>query len=381
MTAHSRRLLHSISKYRSTRKNIMVNQTMPAQESPGLAAVDLRSDTVTKPTARMYERMQSAPVGDDGLDGDPTVQELESVTAGLLGKEAGLFMPSCTMANFVAVLSQAQRQEQVVLESSAHMYTSERGSATFTSLFYLSIAGTAGAMDLDLLEEALQGGSNKLKTALVCMETSHNNAGGTVLPLAHMQAVHYMASSRGMAVHLDGARLFNAAVALNVAPAEIAQHADTVSLCLSKGLSAPVGAVLAGSRRTMEKARLLRKMVGGQQRQAGIMAAAGLEAVQFMGRRLEEDHARARRLSEGLNNLHPLLSATAPQTNIVQVDISRTGRDSAQWVADLEQAGVRTRPWGRHRLRCVTHRHIDDTAIDQAIVRFGTVAATLQPQA
>ena len=339
--------------------------------------VDLRSDTVTRPTEAMYERMRLAPLGDDGLDGDPTVGELEAVTAGVLGKEAGLFVSSCTMANLLAVLAQVPRQEQIVLESAAHMYTSERGSATFTGAFYLGVSGTSGAMDLDLLEDALQTGSTKLKTALIALETSHNNAGGAALPLDHMWAVRNIAEARGIAVHLDGARLFNAAVAQAVSPAEIAGYADTASLCLSKGLSAPVGAVLVGSRRTIESARHFRKMLGGTQRQAGIMAAAGLEAVEHMVARLTEDHARARRLGAGLNGVHPHLSASEPQTNIVQVDVSKTARTSGQWVADLEQVGLLARPWGKNRLRCVTHRHIDDADIEFAVEAFRAVSTSL----
>ena len=283
------------------------------------APVDLRSDTVTHPTAAMYERMRTAPIGDDGLDGDPSVRALEAHVAARLGKEAGLFVPSCTMANLLAVLAQTQRNEQVVLESSAHMFTSERGAATFTGLFYQGVSGTDGAMDLNRLDDALLSGGHRLKTSLVAMETSHNNAGGAVLPLDHMQAVYGMANAAGIPVHLDGARLFNAAVALGVPAAEITQYADTVSLCLSKGLSAPVGAVLAGSKAVMSRARTLRRMLGGTQRQSGIMAAAGLEGVQSMTERLVEDHARARRLSDGINGLAPALSATVPQTNIVQV--------------------------------------------------------------
>ena len=157
------------------------------------APVDLRSDTVTHPTATMYERMRTAPIGDDGLDGDPTVRELEAYVAAQLGKEGGLFVPSCTMANLLAVLAQTQRNEQVVLESAAHMYTSERGAATFTGSFYLGLPGSDGAMDLNRLEDALLAGGHRLKTALVTMETSHNNAAGAVLPLDHMQAVHGLA--------------------------------------------------------------------------------------------------------------------------------------------------------------------------------------------
>lgn len=341
-------------------------------DNPALP-VDLRSDTVTHPTAAMYERMRTAPIGDDGLDGDPSVRALEAHVATLLGKEAGLFVPSCTMANLLAVLAQTQRNEQVVLESSAHMYTSERGAATFTGLFYQGVSGTDGAMDLNRLEEALLSGGHRLKTALVAMETSHNNAGGAVLPLEHMRAVYGMANAGGIPVHLDGARLFNAAVALGVPAAEITQYADTVSLCLSKGLSAPVGAVLVGSKAVMARSRTLRRMLGGTQRQSGIMAAAGLEGVQTMTDRLVEDHVRARRLSDGINRLAPALSATVPQTNIVQVETADSGMTNTQWVAALQAEGLLTRPWGRTRLRCVTHRHIEDEDIDSAVQAFAVV--------
>lgn len=350
--------------------------TQRISDDPSRALVDLRSDTVTQPTAEMYERMRTAPIGDDGLDGDPSVRALEAHVAACLGKEAGLFVPSCTMANLLAVLAQTQRNEQVVLESAAHMYTSERGAATFTGLFYQGVPGTDGAMDLNRLEDALLSGGHKLKTSLVAMETSHNNAGGTVLPLDHMQVVYGMAHAGGIAVHLDGARMFNAAVALGVEPIDIARHADTVSLCLSKGLSAPVGAVLSGPRAVMTRARTLRRMLGGTQRQAGIMAAAGMEGVQHMGARLGEDHVRARRLSDGLNRLDPALSATVPQTNIVQVETADTGMTNAHWVTALEAAGLLTRPWGRTRLRCVTHRHIDDAGIDAAIDAFKKVLSS-----
>jgi len=336
-------------------------------------AVDLRSDTVTRPTEAMYERMRSASIGDDGLDGDPSAQELEDEVARRLGKEAGLFVPSCTMANLLAVLAQGRRNEQVALESSAHMYMSERGSATFTGMFFLGIAGTDGAMDLNQLETALQSGGHKLPTALVAMETSHNNAGGAALPPDHMQAVYDMAQARGVAVHLDGARLFNAAVALDVMPDMLARHADTVSLCLSKGLSAPVGAVLAGPSKAVACARALRRMLGGTQRQIGIMAAAGLEGLRNMGARLAEDHVRARRLSDGINALGGKLAATVPQTNIVQIETAGTTLSNTQWVAALEAEGLRVRPWMQTRLRCVTHRHIDDTAIDHAVHSFAVV--------
>lgn len=338
---------------------------------------DLRSDTVTQPTAAMYERMRTAPLGDDGLDGDPTARELEALVARKLGKQAGLYVPTATMGNLLAVLSQAQRQAQVVLESMSHMFVSERGAATLSGLFYLGIPGVAGAMNLDALEQALLP-SGALRTALVCMETTHGNAGGAVLPLAHMQAVRDLAHNRGARVHLDGARLFNAAVALNVPADEVAQSADTVSLCLSKGLSAPAGAVLAGPSATIDHARRLRKMLGGTQRQIGVLAAAGLEAVQAMPQRLVQDHVQARRLSEALNSIHPaLLHANVPATNIVLLDLPANGRDSSVWAHELAKAGVLVRVWGAQRLRLVTHRHIDAACVDAAIAALRKTAQKL----
>ncbi|SFI29142.1 threonine aldolase family protein [Methylobacterium brachiatum] len=339
------------------------------------SVVDLRSDTVTQPTEAMYAQMHSAPLGDDGLEGDPTVRELEITTADILGKEAGLFVPSCTMANLLAILAQVQRSEQILLEAQAHMVNTERGAATFTGTFLLGIPGSEGAMDLDRLEDALRPGASPLRTAMIALETSHNAAGGTVLPLLHMVAVAGMAWTRGIPIHLDGARLFNAAVHLGVTPAEIAAQVDTVSLCLSKGLSAPAGAVLAGPTSVIAQARGLRKMLGGTQRQIGIVAAAGLEAVTVMGARLTEDHATARRLSEGLNKLDPRIAATIPQTNIVQVNLAGTGRDSGYWVHDLEANGVLSRPLGERGLRLVTHRHITPADIDRAVAAFRSCLA------
>jgi threonine aldolase len=337
--------------------------------------VDLRSDTVTLPTEQMYDRIASAPLGDDGLDGDPTALELEAEAARLLGKEAALYVPSATMANLLAILAQAGRQEVVLAEAASHIYVTERGAAALTGSFYQGIAGVDGAMDLGMLAQALGPGRNKLRTGLVCLETSHNNAGGAVLPLTHMQAVFAVARDAGAAVHLDGARLMNAAVALGVPAAEITAFADTVSLCLSKGLSAPMGAVLAGPADTIQRARWHRKLLGGSQRQVGIAAAAGLVAITTMVGRLADDHTVARRLAHGIGQLRGL-SANEPQTNIVQVDVSATGLDAAQWEAALRKLGVLARTWGRHKLRCVTHRHTGEREIDTALEVFRSVAAS-----
>lgn len=332
--------------------------------------VDLRSDTVSRPTPAMYERMRTAPIGDDGLDGDPSVRELEQTVAALLGKEAGLYFPTCTMANLLAVISQTGRNQQVLLERNAHMLTTERGGSIFAGAAYVPVEGHDGAMDLDRLSSAMRPGSSGLEVGMIAMETSHNNAGGAVLPVAHMKAVHALAASANIPVHIDGARIMNAAAALGMHVRELADHADSISLCLSKGLSAPVGAILASSKPVVATARTFRKMLGGTQRQAGILAAAGVEAVQSMSARLTEDHVVARELSAGLNGLGASISATIPQTNIVQVSVGATGMTSHQWVAALQQRGILTRPLGEDRLRCVTHRHIQSDDIARAIEGF-----------
>lgn len=334
---------------------------------------DLRSDTVTRPTPGMYQRMQDAPIGDDGLDGDPSVRALEEAVAAMLGKEAGLYVPTCTMANLLAVLAHTQRHQQVVLEANAHMFTTERGGSLLAGLAYTPVEGESGAMDLTRLETAIRPGAYRIPVGLIAMETSHNSAGGAVLPLAHMQDVHALAQKAGVPVHVDGARLMNAAAALSVPASEITRHTDSVSLCLSKGLSAPMGAVLAASRSTIGLARGYRKVLGGTQRQTGIVAAAGLEALQTMSARLVDDHAKARLLSERLNAIGAPLQASRPQTNIVQVQIGDTGMTSHQWVDALETHGVLTRPWGERMLRCVTHRHIDDADIEHAAAAFARV--------
>ena len=321
----------------------------------------------------MYQSMLKAPLGDDGLDSDPTAVELESGVATLLGKEAALFVPSATMGNLVAILAQTARQELVVTEASSHIYTAERGAATFTGAFYEPIAGASGAMNLERLEQVLMEPPGRLKAALVCMETSHNNAGGTALPLAHMRQVHDLSRRHGASIHLDGARLFNAAVALRVAPAAIAACTDTVTICLSKGLSAPMGGVVAGTNAVIARARVIRKMLGGTQRQVGIAAAAGLVAINSMVARLEEDHRRASLLSSGINAIAGL-RVNSPQTNIVQVDVSATGMDASLWVASLLSMGVLVRPWSRSLLRCVTHRHLSDVDVEMAVQAFASVS-------
>src|SRR5687768_1467799 len=288
------------------------------------AALDLRSDTVTRPTEAMLESMREASFGDDSRDGDPTVRRLEALAAERMGKEASAFMPSGTMTNLVAVLAHTARGGEVLLEAGAHILNSELGGITaLAGAFYKAIPGHRGAMDVEKLAEALRPATRQnFGTALVCMETSHNRAGGAVLPIAHMQAVHERAHSAGVPVHTDGARIFNAAIALGTSARAIANHTDSVAFCVSKGLCAPVGSLLCGSREYIERARAFRRMLGGNMRQAGPLAAAGIVALQSMIERLEDDHASAKRLAQKLHDVDSrLVDPKDVETNIVKVEV------------------------------------------------------------
>jgi threonine aldolase len=341
--------------------------------------IDLRSDTTTLPTEEMREAMRRAELGDDGREGDPTVRRLEETAAARMGKEAGLFVTSGTMSNLVALLAHTGRGGEVLLDGDSHILRSEMGGiASLAGLFYRAIPSTRGAPHLELVGEHLSAklATNKLGTALVCVETTHNSAGGAVIPLDYLARLRVLTADKSVPVHIDGARIFNAAVALGVPAAEIARHGDSVGFCVSKGLSAPFGSVLCGSAAFVERARAFRRMVGGGMRQAGIMAAAGLVGLERMVDRLAEDHRRAKRIAEGLQAIDPRL--TDPQfvdTNIVMVEVGQTGADARSFMATLETAGVRCGAWSRTSIRLVTHRHIDDAAVEQTISIFRSVLA------
>jgi threonine aldolase len=338
--------------------------------------IDLRSDTITRPTEAMLESMREASYGDDSRDGDETVMKLEALAAERTGKEAGAFMPSGTMTNLVAVLAHAQRGGEVLLEQSAHIIVSEIGGvAGLAGMFHRGVPGKRGAMEIDALREKIRPMTrNNLGTALVCMETTHNQAGGAVLPLAHMQAVHALAHEHGVPVHTDGARLFNAAVALGVEAKQIAQYTDSIGFCVPKGLSAPVGSVLCGTATFIERARTFRRMVGGNMRQAGPLAAAGILALNTMVDRLKEDHATAKRLAIGLQKIDArLCDAGDVQTNLVRVDLAASKRSAAEWSADLDRKGVRVSPASATTLRFVTQRHVGNAEVDAAISAFASL--------
>ena len=343
--------------------------------------IDLRSDTVTLPTDEMREAMQRAELGDDSREGDPTVRKLEQASAALTGKEAGLFVASGTMSNFVALLAHTGRGGEVLLDAESHILRSEMGGiASLAGLFHRAIPSTRGAPDLALLGERLNSKlePNRLATALVCVETSHNSAGGAVLPLDYMARLRALTAAQNVPVHIDGARLFNAAVALGVPASEIARHGDSVGFCVSKGLSAPFGSVLCGSAAFIERARAYRRMVGGGMRQAGIMAAAGIVALERMIDRLADDHRHAKRLAEGLAAIDPRLCDPGEcDSNIVMMEVGHSGTPAKDWIAALNGKGLQAGAWSPRSLRFVTHRHIDDTAIEQAIGIVRSVAASL----
>ena len=335
--------------------------------------IDLRSDTLTRPTEAMLESMREASFGDDSRDGDATVEKLEAMAAERTGKEAGAYMPSGTMTNLVAMLTHAQRGGEVLLEDGSHTLNAELGGiASIAGLFYRGIPGRRGAMDVETLRDTIRPGTRQnMGTALVWMENTHNRAGGAVLPLSHMKEVRDIARAANVPVHLDGARLFNAAHALGVPAKDIAQHSDSVCFCVSKGLSAPVGSILCGSRAFIERARAFRRSVGGNMRQAGPLAAAGIVALETMVNRLPEDHQVAKRLAEGFHRIDAsLCDPKDVETNLVRVNVTKSGKRAAQWSADLKAKGVGVAPADIWTLRFVTHRHVSAADADAAVSTF-----------
>lgn len=327
--------------------------------------IDLRSDTVTQPSDDMRQVMSHASVGDDVYGEDPTVNRLEAELAALLGKEAGLFVPSGTMSNLLGVMAHCQRGEAALVGDHAHIYRYEAGgSAVLGSVVLQAVPMQAdGILPLADLKGALAPNDAHFAQArLLCLENTHN---GAALPLAYLQEVSQWAHQQGLMVHLDGARLFNAAVACQVPAREIAQYADSVSVCLSKGLGAPVGSVLVGPAALIGRARRLRKMVGGGMRQGGMLAAAGLFALERNVAGLADDHHHAARLAEGLGAL-PGIEVTSVQTNMLFLHIE--GRDTAEVSAFMRERGILASGYGL--LRLVTHLQISDDDVEEVIDAF-----------
>jgi len=332
--------------------------------------IDLRSDTVTTPTEAMRRAMAAAEVGDDVYQEDPTVRRLEEMAAEKMGKEAGLFVPSGTMGNAVAVMTHTRRGDEVILEAESHIYYYEvAGIAVLSGALPRTVPGVRGAITPELLESALRGPNiHYPPTTLLCMENTHNRAGGAVIPLETMRATSDLAHRRGLGVHLDGARIFNAAIALGVPAAVIAATADSVMFCLSKGLGAPVGSVLTGTRAFIERARKNRKMLGGGMRQAGVIAAAGIVALETMVDRLQEDHENARYLAENLAEIPGLaVDPGTVQTNMVMCDVVKPGLSAEELSRRLRERQVLVNANGPSRLRFVTHKDVSRADIARAL--------------
>lgn len=336
--------------------------------------VDLRSDTVTSPTADMRRAMAVAEVGDDVYGEDPTVNALEELAASMVGKEAAVFLPSGTMANQAAVLTHTARGDEIIVEHDAHIYWYEAGGlALLAGVQVWPLAGRRGVLDPQAVTAAVRPANIHFpRTSLVCLENTHNRAGGAVWPLDRWDAVTAAVHAAGCAVHLDGARIFNAAVALGVPAARTAAGCDSVMFCLSKGLGAPVGSILAGPREWVQRARRARKVLGGAMRQAGVIAAAGLIALRDMVDRLAEDHEHARRLAAALADLPGI--AVRPEevdTNMVMLE---TGPAAAGFCSALAARGVKAGFMDAHRVRLVTHKDVSREDVDYAAAAIAAVA-------
>ncbi|MCS6830439.1 MAG: low-specificity L-threonine aldolase [Armatimonadota bacterium] len=336
--------------------------------------VDLRSDTVTVPTPEMRRAMANAEVGDDVYGEDPTVNLLQERSAELLGKEAALFVPSGTMGNEIAVKVHTHPGDEVLIDEDCHIVKWELGAAAFISNVQLrTLPNQKGIVPVDEYAKRIQAGDDHVPpTRLICLENSHNAAGGVVLPLEYMREIWTLTQRHGIAVHLDGARIFNAAIALGVPARQLAACAHSVMFCLSKGLACPVGSMLCGSRAFIEEARRVRKILGGAMRQAGILAAAGLVALDTMIDRLAQDHARARRLAEAIANMPGFrVDLETVQTNMVYVQTEQPARCIVQ---QLETLGVHCLDVFPHTIRLVTHKDVDDEDVTRAIDAFAKVS-------
>ncbi len=347
------------------------------------APIDLRSDTVTHPSPEMREAMYRAEVGDDVFGDDPTVNRLEALAAERLGKEAALFVPSGTMGNLCAVLTHCGRGDELIVGMEAHIRHAEGGGASV--LGGVAMWGIPNAPDgtlpLDAVEAAIRPVDHHYPhTGLICIENTQNRCGGVPIGQAYMDALGALAHAHGLPLHLDGARIFNAALACGTTAAALAAPADTVMFCLSKGLAAPVGSMLCGPREFIERARFNRKRVGGGMRQAGILAAAGIVALESMVDRLAEDHANADRLAAGLADLPGLrVDLDRPRTNMVYVDVAGTGLSADAFTAACAASGVLFAPTDPTVVRLVTHYGVDDADVERALAAIAGVVRAPAP--
>ncbi len=333
--------------------------------------IDLRSDTVTRPTSAMRRAMANAEVGDDVYREDPTVNLLEERAAVAFAKESALFVPSGTMGNQIAVKLHTRPGTEVVLEERSHIFNFEMGAAaTISGVTFRPVRGDRGLLSWDLLGAVIHDGAPYYvtPTSLITLENTHNMAGGSVLPLSQASEICERARALRLPVHLDGARVFNAALALGVSVAEIARPFGSVMFCLSKGLGAPVGSMLVGEKAFIEEARNWRKRLGGGMRQVGILAAAGLVALDESPQKLVEDHANAKRLAEGLSQIRGIvIDPQSVQTNIVVFDVSATGMTTGMLADGLKGRGILANGINPREMRMVTHYDVSRGAIERTI--------------
>ena len=339
--------------------------------------VDLRSDTLTLPTPAMREAMARAEVGDDVWEEDPTVKRLEEEAARRAGKEGALFVSSGTQGNLVSVLAQTRPGQEIILDRDCHIFNYEvAGTALIGGVQTLAIPTERGFLTPAQVRDSIRPSNVHIpQTGLVCLENTHNRHGGTRCTPEEIEAVAAVAHAAGVPVHLDGARLFNAAVAQERPLADFARHVDSLTFCLSKGLAAPVGSLVCGTRDFVARGRRLRKMVGGGMRQVGVLAAAGLVALETMVERLAEDHAHARRLAEGVARLPGCrVDLTKVQTNIVIFRVEREG-GVAELVTGCLARKVKIHQIGPAAIRCVTHKDVDRADIDRALDAFREITS------
>ena len=351
-----------------------------------MTAIDLRSDTVTKPTDEMRSAMAAAEVGDDVFGEDPSINELQERSAALLGKGAGLLTSSGTMSNLIATLAWSNHGDEIIMGTEAHMFWNESaGQAALGGVQTRLVPNDSqGRINPDDVAAAIRPSGNLHfpRTSMMCLENTHNRCSGGVLTPEDTKSVSDVAHAAGVPVHLDGARIFNASVALEVPPAELARDVDDLSFCLSKSLSCPVGSVLVGSQDFITNAKRWRKMLGGGMRQAGVLAAAGLVALDSMIDRLAEDHQHARRLAHGLANIDGLsVDPDSIQTNIVFFEVDEDLGTAADLIAALNRNGVLVSYPGKQSIRMVTHRHISPEDIEEALSRTSIAVRELRSAA
>jgi threonine aldolase len=336
--------------------------------------IDLRSDTVTKPTEAMRKAMYNAEVGDDVYGEDYTVRKLEEIAAEMLGKEDALFVTSGTQGNQIAVLTHCQPGNEILLEADSHIFYYEGAAiSAFAGVQPRTIAGVRGQMSANDVAAAIRVDDIHMpETSLICLENTHNRAGGAVVPLENMKDIYSLANNHGIPVHLDGARLFNASVASKTKLSDYGAQTDTIQVCLSKGLGAPIGSVIAGSAPFIKSARKWRKRLGGGLRQVGVIAAPGIVALTEMVDRLQDDHKRAKRLAEGLKEIPNIVVENAVDTNIIVVNIAKTNMSVHGFLHKLKEQDVLAVPFGSETVRFTTNYHITDENIEEVLQKVNT---------